>query len=210
MEENKVNEIQAEETQNQNTEPTPAEQNVAEQNVAENTTPEAEPKAESAPVAAAAPAEPKAEAAPAAPAAKRVVKKAPTKATKTSFGKIFLAALLAVIVGSVLSFFIMIGFFSSVSTLMAPKATAVPETAILHLDFAESIVDLPSSNPMDSFDFKSMTENSSISLYSALQALDAAANDERIKGIYISFKGTGGASNTIIEELRDAIIEFKK
>ena len=219
MEENKVNENQAEETQNQNTEPTPTEQNVAEQNAAENTTPEEEPKVESAPVAEAAPAEPKAEAAPAeskaeaapaAPAAKRVVKKVPAKATKTSFGKIFLAALLAVIVGSVLSFFIMIGFFSSVSTLMSPKATAVPETAILHLDFAESIVDLPSSNPMDSFDFMSMTENSSISLYSALQALDAAANDERIKGIYISFKGTGGVSNTIIEELRDAIIEFKK
>ena len=117
---------------------------------------------------------------------------------------------MAVIVGSVLSFFIMIGFFSSVSTLMAPKATAVPETAILHLDFAESIVDLPSSNPMDSFDFMSMTQSSSISLYSALQALDAAANDERIKGIYISFKGTGGASNTLIEELRGAITEFKK
>ena len=208
MEENKVNEIQAEETQNQNIEPTPAEQNVVEENAAENTTPEAAP----APAEEAAPAEnaPVAEAAPAEAAAKRVVKKAPAKAKKTSFGKIFLAALLAVIVGSVLSFFIMIGFFSSVSTLMAPKATAVPETAILHLDFAESIVDLPSSNPMDSFDFMSMTQSSSISLYSALQALDAAANDERIKGIYISFKGTGGASNTIIEELRDAITEFKK
>ena len=96
MEENKVNEIQAEETQNQNIEPTPAEQNVAEENAAENTTPAAEPvaeaaTAESAPVAEAAPAEAKAEAAPVAPAAKRVVKKAPAKGAKTSFGKIFLA-----------------------------------------------------------------------------------------------------------------------
>lgn len=212
MEENKVNEIKAEETQNQNIESAPAEENVAEQNVAENTTnadePTVEPKAEAAPAAEEAP---KAEAAvAAAPAAKRVVKKVPAKAAKTSFGKIFLAALLAVIVGSVLSFFIMIGFFSSVSAFMSPSTTTVPESAILKIDFAESVVDLPSSNPMDSFDFMSMSQNSSISLYSTLQALDAAATDERIKGIYINLKGMGGASNTIIEEMRNAILEFKK
>ena len=214
MEENKVNEIKAEETQNQNIEPTPAEENVAEQNAVENTTPAeepaVEPNEEATPATPAAEETPKAEAAPAAPAVKRVVKRAPAKATKTSFGKIFLAALLAVVVGSVLSFVIMMGFFSSVGALMSPKAAAVPETAILNIDFAESIVDLPSSNPMDSFDIMSMSQNSSISLYSALQALDAAATDERIKGIYINIKGTGGASNTTIEELREAISEFKK
>ncbi|MBR5484064.1 MAG: signal peptide peptidase SppA [Alistipes sp.] len=214
MEENKVNEIKAEETQNQNIEPTPAEENVAEQNAVENTTPAeepaVEPNEEATPATPAAEETPKAEAAPAAPAAKRVVKKAPAKATKTSFGKIFLAALLAVVVGSVLSFVIMMGFFSSVSALMTPKAAAVPESAILKIDFAESIVDLPSSNPMDSFDFMSMSQNSSISLYSTLQALDAAAADERIKGIYINLTGMGGASNAIIEEVRDAIVEFKK
>ena len=214
MEENKVNEIKAEETQNQNIEPTPAEKNVAEQNAVENTTPAeepaVEPNEEATPATPAAEETPKAEAAPAAPAAKRVVKKVPAKATKTSFGKIFLAALLAVVVGSVLSFVIMMGFFSSVSALMTPKAAAVPESAILKIDFAESIVDLPSSNPMDSFDFMSMSQNSSISLYSTLQALDAAAADERIKGIYINLTGVGGASNAIIEEVRDAIVEFKK
>ena len=156
MEENKVNEIQAEEAQNQNTEPTPKEQNVAEQDVAtaeaatENAveaTPAVEPKAE--PVAEVAPAEP----------TKRVAKKKPVKVVKTSFGKMFLAGLLAVIVGSVLSFFIMIGLFSSVSAFMTPSTTTVPETAILKIDFAESIVDLPSSNPMAAFDIMSMTSS---------------------------------------------------
>ena len=216
MEENKVNETRAEETQNQNIESIPAEENVVEQNAGENTTPAeesaVEPKeeatpAEETPAVEAAPAAP---VAPAAPAAKRVAKKASAKTTKTSFGKIFLAALLAVIVGSVLSFFIMIGFFSGVSAFMSPKTTVVPESAILKIDFAESIVDLPSSNPMDSFDFMSMSQSSSISLYSTLQALDAAATDERIKGIYINLTGVGGASNAIIEEVRDAIVEFKK
>ena len=216
MEENKVNEIQAEETQNQNTEPTPKEQNVAEQGVADaeattenaaEATPAVEPKAE--PKAENAPAEPKAENAPAEPT-KRVAKKKPVKVVKTSFGKMFLAGLLAVIVGSVLSFFIMIGLFSSVSAFMTPSTTTVPETAILKIDFAESIVDLPSSNPMAAFDIMSMSSSSSISLYKTLQALDAAATDERIKGIYINMTGTGGASNTIIEEMREAILEFKK
>ena len=173
MEENKVNEIQAEEAQNQNTEPTPKEQNVAEQGVADaeaatenavEATPAVEPKAENAP------AEPKAENAPAEPT-KRVAKKKPVKVVKTSFGKMFLAGLLAVIVGSVLSFFIMIGLFSSVSAFMTPTPTTVPETAILKIDFAESIVDLPSSNPMAAFDIMSMTQNSSISLYKTLRLL---------------------------------------
>ena len=180
LNENETNESQNSPATPAAPEATPAAENNAESEAANNaeaasTESAAAPeKAESAP--AAAPAEGEAK-----PAAKKCdKKKQPVKVVKTSFGKIFLAALLAVIVGSVLSFFIMIGFFSSVSTRMAPKATAVPETAILHLDFAESIVDLPSSNPMDSFDFMSMTQSSSISLYSALQALDAAATDERI------------------------------
>ena len=210
LNENETNESQNSPATPAAPEATPAAENNAESEAANNaeaatTESAAAPeKAESAP--AAAPAEGEAK-----PAAKKCdKKKQPVKVVKTSFGKIFLAALLAVIVGSGLSFVIMIGFFSSVSAFMTPKAVTVPETAILNIDFAESIVDLPSSNPMDSFDLMSMTQESSLSLYSALQAIDAAATDDRIKGIYINFKGTGGASNAIIEELREAITEFKK
>ena len=210
LNENETNESQNSPATPAAPEATPAAENNAESeatNNAEAATTEsavAPEKAETEP--ATAPAEGEAK-----PAAKKCdKKKQPVKVVKTSFGKIFLAALLAVIVGSGLSFVIMMGLFSSVSAFMTPKAVTVPETAILNIDFAESIVDLPSSNPMDSFDLMSMTQESSLSLYSALQALDAAATDDRIKGIYINFKGTGGASNAIIEELREAITEFKK
>lgn len=210
LNENETNESQNSPATPAAPEATPAAENNAESEAANNaeaatTESAAAPeKAETEP--AAAPAEGEAK-----PAAKKCdKKKQPVKVVKTSFGKIFLAALLAVIVGSGLSFVIMIGLFSSVSAFMTPKAVTVPETAILNIDFAESIVDLPSSNPMDSFDLMSMTQESSLSLYSALQAIDAAATDDRIKGIYINFKGTGGASNAIIEELREAITEFKK
>ena len=210
LNENETNESQNSPATPAAPEATPAAENNAEREAANNaeaatTESAAAPeKAETEP--AAAPAESEAK-----PAAKKCdKKKQPVKVVKTSFGKIFLAALLAVVAGSILSFVIMMGLFSSVSAFMTPKAVTVPETAILNIDFAESIVDLPSSNPMDSFDIMSMTQESSISLYSALQALDAAATDERIKGIYINIKGTGGASNTTIEELREAISEFKK
>ncbi|MBR4995188.1 MAG: signal peptide peptidase SppA [Alistipes sp.] len=187
MEENKVDEIRAEE-------------------------PAIEPATESTEQPAAPATEPAVAASePAAPAAKPAApRKRAQKVAKTSFGKIFLAALLAVVAGSVVSFVILISIFSGVSTMFAPAKKAIAEESILKIDFAESIVDLPSSNPMDSFNIMSMTQQSSISLYNVLQALDAAAADERIKGIYINVTGAGNASNTTIEELRTAILEFKQ
>lgn len=158
-----------------------------------------------------APAEPVADAAPvapAAPAAKTKGKK--SKGGKTSFGKIFLAALLAVMAGSVLSMLFWGILFSGFSSMMQPTQTTIPESAILRIDLSENLVEAPSKDPMAMFNFASMTTNGELTLYNALRAIEKASTDERIKGIYINLNGAGSVSITSLEELRAAIEAFKQ
>ena len=64
-----------------------------------------------------------------------------------SFGKVFLASLLAVVAGSVLSGLFWLGLFSSLSSLMQAEVVAVPEKAVLRIDLRENLVDAPRATP---------------------------------------------------------------
>ena len=134
----------------------------------------------------------------------------PQKKSSLTFGKVFLASLLAVVAGSVVTVLFWIFLFSGISTIMAPEVKSVPDKAILHINLAESLVDAPSKNPMGTFDLMSMTQTSQLTIYDALRALESAAKDERIEGIYINMVGGGSADMTLLEELRAAIIQFKQ
>ena len=126
-----------------------------------------------------------------------------------SFGKVFLASLLAVVAGSVLSGLFWLGLFSSLSSLMQAEVVAVPEKAVLRIDLRENLVDAPSRNPMSQFNFATMSMGGQLTLYDALRAIEAAAADDRISGIYINLSRMGTAENAAIEELRQAILDFK-
>ncbi|MBR5811432.1 MAG: S49 family peptidase, partial [Alistipes sp.] len=196
MEENKN--IQATEPENQQENTTPAAEVVEQKAEQKAEQPAAEPQPK--PVApAAAPAEPVAAAKPKA-----------KKGGKTSFGKIFLAALLAVVAGSALITLFWIALLSGVGAMMQPATKSVPESAVLRIDFSENLVDAPSKNPMASFDFASMTASKELTIYKALRGVEAAANDDRIKGIYIDVSLAGNVEVTALEELRAALVEFKK
>lgn len=92
-----------------------------------------------------------------------------------SFGKVFLASLLAVVAGSVVSGLFWLGLFSSISSLMQSETVAVPEEAVLHIDLAENLVDAPSRNPMSQLDFATMSVGRQLTLYNALRAIEARA-----------------------------------
>ena len=134
----------------------------------------------------------------------------PQKKSSLTFGTVFLASLLAVVAGSVVTVLFWIFLFSGISTIMAPEVKSVPDKAILHINLNESLVDAPSKNPMGTFDLMSMTQTSQLTIYDALRALESAAKDERIEGIYINMVGGGSADITLLEELRAAIIQFKQ
>ena len=134
----------------------------------------------------------------------------PQKKSSLTFGTVFLASLLAVVAGSVVTVLFWIFLFSGISTIMAPEVKSVPDKAILHINLNESLIDAPSKNPMGTFDLMSMTQTSQLTIYDALRALESAAKDERIEGIYINMVGGGSADMTLLEELRAAIIQFKQ
>lgn len=127
-----------------------------------------------------------------------------------NFIKTFLAALLAFVLGSLaVVIFGLLILFAVVGSM--ERTVTVNEGSILRIDFSEVINDAPSSDPLAGFDLRTLQSTRQLSLLKVLRALEAAAVDDRIEGIYLRMNGTGGVAGTaLIEELREAIEAFKQ
>ena len=125
--------------------------------------------------------------------------------------KIFLATLLAMVVGTIVSWILWLIVFVGMAGSMAQttKAELTPQT-IVKIDFAENISDAPTKNPMAGFDYTSMTMSKSTHLLKVLQSIELTKNDDRVKGIYLNFTGAGSLTNGALEEIRAALIDFKQ
>ena len=127
------------------------------------------------------------------------------------FFKIFLATLLAMVVGTLLSWVLCLVIFAGMAGTMGQTTQAVitPQT-IVKIDFAENISEAPLKNPMAGFDYATMTMAKNTHLLKVLQSIELAKNDARVKGIYLNFTGMGGVATASIEEIRAALIDFKQ
>ena len=127
------------------------------------------------------------------------------------FFKIFLATLLAMVVGTVLSWVLCLVIFVGMAGSMGQTTQAVitPQT-IVKIDLAENISEAPTKNPLAGFDYTTMTMAKNTHLLKVLQSIEAAKGDERVKGIYLNFTGTGGTGTGVIEEMRAALVDFKQ
>lgn len=126
------------------------------------------------------------------------------------FSKVFWAALLAVVAGSVISgLFWLITIFGMAGSMGGSKAVAVLPNTILRVDLADNIVESPAINPFASMNFSSMQATRSLPILKVLRAIETAATDERIKGIYLNFAGGGAVSAAALEEIRQALEAFK-
>ena len=127
-----------------------------------------------------------------------------------TFVKTFLAGLLAVIVGTFLVFFLWIFILLGIAGSME-KSVAVHPESILKIDFSEVLTDAPSSDPLAGIDLMTLQTTRQLSLFKALRAIEAAGADDRIKGIYLRMNGGGGVTGSaLLEELREALLEFKQ
>ena len=128
-----------------------------------------------------------------------------------NFFKTFLAALLALVVGCVVMTLmwtlIMVGIVASMGSMSASKPIA--SDSVLQLDLG-TIVDSPSASPLDGIDLMSMSSVKRTSLLSAINAIDAAAKDDRIEGIYMHFGENTGIDISSLEEIRAALQRFKE
>lgn len=127
------------------------------------------------------------------------------------FWKTFLAGLLAFVAGNVLMFFlglfILIGIIASIAS---EEPVRIANHSILRIDFSEDMMDSPGTMPFANVDFATLTAIPQVTLLNALQAIEAAKNDPRIDGIYLRPNGGGAVSYTILEELREALADFRE
>ena len=127
-----------------------------------------------------------------------------------NFIKTFFASLLAFIVANIAIIFLFFAFVAGFAALAGMSSTTIVEPhSVLKIDLAESVVDQPVTDPMASFDPMSMNVQKSVSNMQVMHAIEAAAQDENIEGIYINLTGTGTASAAMLEEMRNYIETFK-
>lgn len=120
-----------------------------------------------------------------------------------SFFKIFFASFLAVVVFSVIVFFLLVGMVSSLATKDKPK---VAEKSVLVLNLSQHYSEKHIENPLGAL---SDNETDIPGLYDVVRLIRHARNDNNISGIYIkaNSNNNGYAAS---EELRNALMEFRE
>ncbi|MET3035472.1 signal peptide peptidase SppA [Chryseobacterium sp. NRRL B-14859] len=123
-----------------------------------------------------------------------------------SFFKNVLANIVAIIIlcAVFFIFFIMMLVFSSMGN---DKSVVVKKNSVLTINLKTKIIDSPTEEEMGLFGFN--TQNKSVLLYDALEAINKAKTDDNIKGISIEADDFN-AGLTQIDDLRNAIEDFKK
>ena len=121
-----------------------------------------------------------------------------------SFFKTFFAALLALIIFSLIGFFILIGIAAAFST---DEKVAVAQNSVLVIDASETFLEQSKNDPFSELMNKKNGKQPSLSELIGL--LNYAKKDSSIKGIYIKCaENPNGYAAT--EEIRKALIDFKK
>ncbi|MBR1872007.1 MAG: signal peptide peptidase SppA [Bacteroidales bacterium] len=124
------------------------------------------------------------------------------------FVKMTLAVICGLFIMSIISFFLMIGFFGSLAATGSTSGkTVLPREGILKMDLSTlSIVEQPE---IGFSSFSSLQSGmTGVSLWKAVQAINAAAADPSVKMIYLKADGSG-MSLAATEEVRKALENFR-
>jgi protease IV len=133
---------------------------------------------------------------------------------KTFFGSFFgtLVAFAFLVGMSLLVIFALIVIAAQTS----PKGPTLPKSALLVLDLSVPINDAPKEfDPSEFFsDLPASLQEQAPTLQETVQAIRLAANDSRIKGIYLTGTlfplGGLGSGYPALKEIREALIKFKE
>ena len=123
------------------------------------------------------------------------------------FFRLVLAIIVAQLFLSILSFLFIIGVVVVAST---GEQTTLDDNSVLHLKFDKPIEDRAPENPFAGLDFMSGSgPEESISLFDVRRALRNAAEDDKIKGIFLDLAGVS-VSGTVRSVIAGDLAEFKK
>ncbi len=128
--------------------------------------------------------------------------------------KEFFKFVFASMIGFILSFFLV--FILLVAFIVALVSTAgndgkmsATSNSILHIRLDYPIKERTNKNPLSEFSFMGFDNKKSLGLNEILSNLKDASKDDNIKGIYLDVSSLNAGFATI-EEIRDALIDFKK
>lgn len=126
-----------------------------------------------------------------------------------NFFQTFGAALLAFFVGTLLMWFILFSLFAGLAAAFTPKQVAVSAESVLVIDLESGIINSP-VNRYGGLDFNTMQIATANTVLEVGNALELAAVDPNIKGIYLNFTGNGAIDYGNLEELRNGLLKFKE
>jgi protease-4 len=121
-----------------------------------------------------------------------------------SFLKIFLAALVALVVFTIAIILVIAGIVSSATSSSKP---AVGSNGVLVLDLSQSFNEQAKNNPLNNFFDNSNADVPG--LYDIVRMIHYAKSDSSIKGIYIK-AGDNANGYAASEEIRQSLVDFKK
>lgn len=112
---------------------------------------------------------------------------------------------LSAIVLGILLIVILVGLLSSRKS----ETVKVEPNSVIHMTLNTPILERASKSPFDELDLSGLQTNKNLGLNDILAAIKRAASDDNIKGIYLDVSGVDAGMATI-EEIRNALIQFKK
>lgn len=96
----------------------------------------------------------------------------------------------------------------SLMTLGGSDSAKVQDNSVLEINLTGTLSERKEDNPLASLIGNPNTNN--ISLENVLKAIKKAKEEEKIKGIYIQGGFMTGATPAMIQEIRDALVDFKE
>ncbi len=125
--------------------------------------------------------------------------------------KSFFKSVLATLVGIIIAFFLIIiitfGIMGAWVSSVSDKTVEISDNTVLHISLNYPIEERTNKNNFQAYRFADMfSEN--IGLNDILTRIKYAKTDDKIKGIYLDMSMMG-ASFATLQEIRDALIDFK-
>ncbi len=132
-----------------------------------------------------------------------------------NFFKTFLACLLAIVVGgifsTIFSILVFAGILGAISSFSGEsEIPQIKANSILHLNFDKAIADSPVKSLSGAFDFSTLSIKETLTTRSVVKALESAASDPNIKGVFIDMPLTFALSSDAIYQMRKALADFRE
>lgn len=112
--------------------------------------------------------------------------------------------------GLVVGIFLLFAILAGIGASMGDKQTVeVKDKSVLHVKLNFEIKERGVSSPFGNFDPQTFEAKPSVGLNDILAILKNAANDDKVKGIYLDMQSVPAGMATI-EEIRNALLQFKE